>query len=128
MRWQIKIGASSRLRSEAVMMTRDELRQALGREPGSMDQPPGLYTDKRIGKTPIALRKGPPVKAVQLFYDDPYWYCVVNGELEKGSGVTDPMDIPFVLWNAPFWPATPEVFAEVMRLAKDALITQENEP
>lgn len=96
------------------MMTPAEFAKALGRELSATDQPPGVYTDKRIGVTPLAARKGNPVRGVRIVYDAPYWFCFVNNELAPGSGVTDPMEIPFVLWNAPFWPTTEAGHAEVV--------------
>lgn len=95
-------------------MTPTEFAAALGREPSATDQQPGVYTDKRLGMTPLADRRGDPVRGVRITYDAPYWFCFVNNEVADGSGVTDPMEIPFVLWFAPFWPTTEEKHAEVV--------------
>lgn len=108
-------------------MTSDEFRAALGREPSATDQPPGVYTDKRIGVTPLAARKGDPVRGVRIVYDAPYWFCFVNNELAPGSGVHDPMEIPFVLWNAPFWPTTEATHTEVVDFYYVAIMEEETQ-
>lgn len=100
-------------------MTREDLAAWL--QVSATDQPPGLYVTRKPGVKP---RDGKPGDAVCLICDGAYWYCLVNGEQQDGSGVTDPIDIPFVLWNGPFWAATEAEYLATMKAAKEAAIEE----
>lgn len=105
-------------------MTRDELTAALGREPSATDQPPGLYATRKPCRK---SRDGNPGKAVEIVYNGEVWGCLVNGELERGSGALDPQEIPFILWNSPFWPATPDEHAATMKASLEYAPPQQEE-
>lgn len=48
-------------------------------------------------------RKGPWVP-VRIIEEQALWVCLVNGEPTKGSGASDPFDVPFLLYNWPLHP------------------------
>lgn len=102
-------------------MTPAEFAAALGREVSATDQMPGTYRCRRARKKEIA-----PVEVVRLVYDGIEWHCLLNGVVQTGSGARDPMDIPFVLWNAPFWPITEAEYMTFLRAYQEpATATEE---
>ena len=74
----------------------EEWEMALGRERATTDQPPGTYKYRS--------RRGCPWQPLRILWDGYLFHVLLIGKPVPGSGRSDPMDIPMVLWKAPFHP------------------------
>lgn len=86
----------------------EDWEMALGRERCATDQPPGTYRYRS--------RRGCPWQPLRILWDGYLWHVLLIGKPVVGSGRSDPLDIPFVQWRAPFHPIP---FIEYVRLIQD---------
>jgi hypothetical protein len=103
-------------------MSEFDLASALGREASVSDQPPGFYKWRAGRKRPTC--------AVRISFDGEFWSYQINGKAAVGSPARDPLDIPFVLRNAPFWPIDEREYLTIRAAwdADDSIFTDPYEP
>lgn len=74
-----------------------------------------LTTEPSTGFYRFRAAKGAPWGYCRIMVDSGLWVCLLNGEVAKGSGVADPFDIPFLLYNWPLHPITAEEYDALIR-------------
>jgi len=101
---------------EAILTTRQEFAELLGREPDATDQPPGWYRYRAA--------RGAPFQAIRIVYEDGLWFCLVNGLSEyqgrRVAGRNDPSEIPFIILHGPFHEITEEQYMAILRDYQEA--------
>ena len=81
--------------------------RVLGTEPE-----PGFYEFRRC--------KGAPRQALRIVCNDGAWAVLLAGEVVRGSGASDPLEISLLAHRWPFTPITESAYYELLRATDEA--------